>query len=1192
MRKSRSLTCTVLTSSFLLALFVALGWPAGAAAETATAEVSTAEPLLSFRDHDFELGAGRTVAAQWGTLEVPELRGDPASRRLSLALVRLPSTATEPGPPIIFLAGGPGSSGIDAGRGSWGTLFDALRQQGDVLLLDQRGTGRSRPTSVCRQSWSHPLDQPLSRETALAEIRRQARDCVAGLRAEGTAVEAYNPIEIADDIEDLRRALGVPQVDLLATSFGSYLALATLRRHEDSLRRLVLLGVVGPDQTLKSPRLVEARLAQIGGDDVLDGADASLAGRVGQVLGSLEMAPTTSAFDPLSNQEVELRVGAFDLQLATVRGLGGRRSLARLDEVYNQLTDGEFSPLANDLRAVRRQWLGHLMPYAVICSAGSSAERRQEVLAQAQETALGRTLDFPFPEICDDLGIGLAAPELLQPIASAKPVLMVSGTADVRTPLENAEQVLAGLPNGRHLIVDGAGHGNDLLFAAPAVAGEISAFLAGQEISSQRLRAEPLWRQVPAPPTTKIKPVVETLHGTEIRDPYRWLEDEVDLETKLWIQRQNRYTDSVLQVLPGRQALSRHFEDLLRVETVGRPWQRGERSIYQRRRPQQEFSSIVLRQGGAAEEVLIEPSAATGTAAGVRILDVSADGALLAYAVFASGADEIEIAFYDVDERRTLDRRLPRARYFGLAILPGNRELYYGREKDESSGAGLFLHRLGSDPQTDAQVFGQDYGRGSTVWGQLSDDGRYLVAHALDATQRGVDVFVQDLAGGGEMLEVVRGIDAKFYGGVLGGRLILQTDWQAPQGRIFSVDPARPGPENWQELVPERDGAVIRTVFGAAGRLFVEYLENVQSRLAVFDLTGREVGEVRLPTIGTVDGIRGRWEEDEVFFTFSSFHLPPAVYRYRASSGEVDPWHRAELPIDAVSVDAGDLEIRQVRYASADGTAVPMFLIHRRGLRLDGSHPTLLRGYGGFGTSLTPSFNQEVAAWVQRGGVYAVANVRGGGELGSDWHLAGMREHKQRSFDDFIAAAEWLIARRYTRPAKLALTGHSNGGLLVAAAATQRPDLFRAVVCSHPLLDMLRYNQFLAARFWIAEYGTSQKQKYFEPLYAYSPYHRLDESQRQPAMLFITAADDTRVAPLHARKMTARMQALAAADRPVLLRHHDRAGHSGQGMSTRGRIAELTDTMSFLLWQLGELGEPGGAGDAETGQTAAADWAP
>lgn len=1148
-----------------------LPWASAWLLAAGLAMAAAAEPSpnrLAFEPSLFTALDGQEIAAEQGRLTVPEDRSRPEARSIELALVRFPAVTPRPGPPVVYLAGGPGSSGIDSARGSRLPLLLALREIGDVIALDQRGTGSSAPSLICQESWTHPRDQPLDPERTLTVIRERARSCAEMLEQQGTNLSAYNANAIADDLEDLRQALGVPQISLLATSYGTHLALAAIRRHEASIHRAVLMGVVGPDHTLKLPATIQRRLEELGrlnGYPETESGAPTFPAAVETVLARLAEEPVTvKAIDPLAGQEVELRVGKFDLQLATIQALGNDHSAARLPSAYRLMLDGDFSSLAPAMLKARKGWLGRAMPYAVICASGASDERWRAVTEQETRTALGRWLDFPFPDVCQSWGVPDLGPEFRSPLSSQVPVLLISGSHDVRTPPENADEVLKGFPRGHHLVVEGAGHGDDLLLSSPGLGEQISRFLQGQALSAERAQALPLWERLSPPPATRAESFSESLHGVEVADPYRWLEDPSP-DTRLWIELQNRHADAVLGILPGRDRLRQHLSSLLRVDAIGLPWVRGGRYFFSRRRADQELAVIVMREGEQGEDqVLIDPHPLSGDESlSVRILDVSDDGRWLVYGAQKGGEDEIEVRLFDVARRQTLAERLPRARYFGVSLTSGGQGMYYSREG--SKGARIAFHRLGTDPATDLEIFGEGYGRGTVLWANLSDDGRYLVIHVFNTTRKS-EVYVQNLAAGGEILKVVDDLPETFYGGVLGDQLVLHTQWDAPRGRVLVADPDHPDRARWREIIPEHETAVIQSVFGAGGKLFVTYLEGSRTQVRLFDLAGHELGEIPLPAVGTLNGIRGQWHRNEIYLAFSSFHIPPTVYRYDAAQGRSEVWARAGAPIDSEK-----FESRQVWYRSQDGTSVPMIVIYPKDVKLDGSRPTLLTGYGGFGTSLTPSFNEETAAWIDRGGVYAIANVRGGGELGEQWHQAAVREKKQSSFDDFIAAAEWLIAEGYTRPEKLAISGHSNGGLLVAAAMTQRPELFRAVICSHPVLDMLRYNKFTAGKFWLPEYGSPDMPDAFKYLYAYSPYHRIDRGKEYPAVLFVTGEGDTRVAPLHARKMTARMQASATAERPVLLRYHAQAGHSGAGISRSLRIEELTDTLSFLFWQLGEL---------------------
>ncbi|HZU32756.1 MAG TPA: prolyl oligopeptidase family serine peptidase, partial [Candidatus Angelobacter sp.] len=396
--------------------------------------------------------------------------------------------------------------------------------------------------------------------------------------------------------------------------------------------------------------------------------------------------------------------------------------------------------------------------------------------------------------------------------------------------------------------------------------------------------------------------------------------------------------------------------------------------------------------------------------------------------------------------------------------------------------------------------------------------------------------------------------------------------WKAPKWRCLEVDLKNPGtPEKWREVIPEGD-AVLEGVSAVGGKLVARTIQNVLPHLRVLEPSGKLVREIQLPSLGSVSEPTGRWNSNEAFYSFTSYHIPTTIYRYDLATGKQAVWSQLKVPFDS-----SKYEVKQVWYPSKDGTKIPMFLAHAKGLKLDGNNPVLLGGYGGFNVSSTPAFSALAAEWMAHGGVFAVANLRGGGEFGEAWHHAGMLEKKQNVFDDFIAAAEWLIQNKYTTPAKLAIRGGSNGGLLVGAVMTQRPDLFGAVICSYPLLDMIRYQYFLVARYWVPEYGSSENPEQFKYIYAYSPYHHVKAGTKYPAVLFISGDSDTRVAPLHARKMTALMQsATAGSDKPILLHYDTTAGHSG-GTPVGKQIENTTDELSFLFWQLGMSSEKNGS---------------
>jgi prolyl oligopeptidase len=666
------------------------------------------------------------------------------------------------------------------------------------------------------------------------------------------------------------------------------------------------------------------------------------------------------------------------------------------------------------------------------------------------------------------------------------------------------------------------------------------------------------------PPETRTADVVETIHGVEVADPYRWLEDQDAPETRRWIDRQNAYTDSRLDDLPGRDALREQVAAVLQTDTVGIPRVRAGRYFYEKRLADQDLGVIYMRDGRDGEDrVLLDPHGLSEDhSVSVDLQEISDDGRIVAYSVRDGGQDEVEIRFLDVDRDRELADRLPKGRYYGLEMTPdsaaGDLHLFYARHSAE--GPRIYEYETGRGERV---IFGDGHGPGELMFPILSPDGRWLALNvSFGSAGDRSDLYLMDLEAGRSAVPVAVDKGARFRGAVLDGRVVMETNWKAPNNRVLVAPATAPAEANWDEIVPERRRAVLDDVTAVAGRLYLRYLRDVSFRVEAVDLEGRKMEGLEVEKLGSVFGPVGTWESPELFYGVASFHVPTTVYRYDAESGERWEWDRVELP-----VDTRDFEVQQRFFVSEDGTRVPMFLVHPRGIELDGSHPTLLTGYGGFNLSLTPRFSATTALWVSRGGVYAVANLRGGGEYGEEWHQAGMLERKQNVFDDFAAAAEFLVSEGFTSPDKLAVQGGSNGGLLVGALVTQRPELVEAAIISYPLLDMIRYQQFLVARFWVPEYGSSEDPEQFPYLLAYSPYHNVEDGAAYPATLLLTGDNDTRVDPLHARKMAARLQAAQGADAPVLLRYHTSAGHVG-GQPVADQIEDMTDMLSFLEWQL------------------------
>jgi prolyl oligopeptidase len=666
-----------------------------------------------------------------------------------------------------------------------------------------------------------------------------------------------------------------------------------------------------------------------------------------------------------------------------------------------------------------------------------------------------------------------------------------------------------------------------------------------------------------APPPTRTDNVSELLHGVEVTDPYRWLEDQQSPETREWIDAQNEYTQSILSFLPGRAALRHELESLMRIDDIDSPIHRNGRFFFTKRLADQDLDVVYMREDlTGADVALVDPHPLSPDHnISVQLMGASPDGRLIAYGLREGGEDEVALRILDVDTKKDLPDRFPKGRYYSIMITKPRTGFYYGRY--DSLGERIYYHSMGSDPAGDNMVFGEGYAPEMGISVDLSEDDRYLlftVYHGSAA--RKTEVYFQDLGRDGDVETIVNDVDAKFEGRIGGSRLFLHTTWKAPNGKIIGVDLENPSRENWIEIIPETKEVI--SDFALAGqRLMVKYLYNVIPSIKVYEPDGTYLTAIDPLHIGWLGSLGGRWQDKEAFYSYSTYHIPKEIYLYDVGTLTPTIWAQVEIPIDA-----GEFEVKQVWYETSDGTRIPMFVAHRAGLELDGSAPTLLTGYGGFNSSMLPYYSSRAALWIKAGGVYAVPNLRGGGEFGDEWHRAGILEKKQNTFDDFIAAAEWLIENGYTSSEKLAIMGGSNGGLLVGAALTQRPDLFKTVVCTYPLLDMVRYHKFLVARWWVPEYGSSEDPQQFKYLHEYSPYHNVTEGTEYPAVLFITGDSDTRVDPLHARKMTALLQAATGSDEPVLLDYDTTAGHAG-GRPLSKRIEDATDRMLFLFWQLG-----------------------
>ncbi len=712
-------------------------------------------------------------------------------------------------------------------------------------------------------------------------------------------------------------------------------------------------------------------------------------------------------------------------------------------------------------------------------------------------------------------------------------------------------------------------------FSKVWVGGLAAMLLAGANLAAQNHPGGGAAPAPPAPPKVKVDTVTDTLHGRKLEDPYRYLENGDDPATQQFGRDQYSYTRAVLDPLPGREKIRTRLAELLAIGTLGTPQPAGKFYFYTRRDAGQNQPVLYVREGvGGKDRALVDVNKMSADA--TVALDwwvPSEDGKYLAYWTSPSGTEHSMVRILETATGRLLDEEIYVGRGRSLAWKPDNSGFYYARfPKKGTVPAGeevynprIFYHALGARPDgaSDPMVFGE--GLHPQHWPSvaLSEDGRWMLINIFQGWTK-TELKIKDLKSNGPFVAVTEGKDFLYQATVYKDSLYIHTNEDAPRYQVFRVDAATPARANWKEIVPERD-IVLQNLNLIGGKLIAGYERNASSLVEVLSLDGKPIGDAALPTIGTVDTFGGQWNSKEAFFNFVSYTVPPTVFRYDIASGKTSQWGQVSAP-----VDSSPYEVNQVWFKSKDGTKVPMFVVHKKGLKRDGRNPTVLFGYGGFQVSMTPQFRRSVYLWLESGGIWAEANLRGGSEFGEDWHRAGMLEKKQNVFDDFIAAAEYLIAEKYTDREHLAINGGSNGGLLVGAVMTQRPELFRAVVCAVPLLDMLRYQNFQIAKLWIPEYGSAEDPKQFDFLYAYSPYHHVKDGAKYPAVIFTTAESDTRVDPLHARKMAARMQAAASngSDRPILLRIEPKAGH-GQGKPVSKQIEEGTDTWSFLFWQLG-----------------------
>lgn len=680
----------------------------------------------------------------------------------------------------------------------------------------------------------------------------------------------------------------------------------------------------------------------------------------------------------------------------------------------------------------------------------------------------------------------------------------------------------------------------------------------------------------PTYPTTRREAHVDTYHGETVADPYKWLEDPDSAESRSWIDAQNELVRAHLEPLPMRGRMQTRLRELWNYERFGLPSERGGRWFMSRNDGLQNQSVLYVSEAadGRGERVLLDPNTLSkdGTVA-LNGTALSDDGRYLAYGTSDGGSDWTVWHVRDVASGADLADELRWVKFSGASWTKDGKGFFYSRYDAPAPGAELqavnrnqklWFHAVGTPQSQDVLVYERPDHPEWSFGGTVTDDGRWLVISVGEGTDPRNRLFVDDLAQPGwSVVELIPEFDASFdLVDSDGATLWLMTDLAAPRGRVIAVDTRKPARASWREVVAQR-AEKLEGVSFVGGQFLCRYLKDARSLVTVHAKDGRFVREVALPGVGTAAGFAGRASDKETFYSFSSFTSPAALWRYDLASGASSPFRTPKLTFDPALYVT-----EQVFYASKDGTQVPMFLSYKRGLERNGSHPVLLYGYGGFNISLTPTFSPARLAWMEQGGVYAVANLRGGGEYGVEWHQAGTKLRKQNVFDDFIAAGEWLVAQRWTRPERLAINGGSNGGLLVGAVLNQRPDLFGAAIPAVGVMDMLRFESWTIGWAWASDYGSVKNADEYRALRAYSPYHNAQPGTRYPAVMVVTADHDDRVVPAHSFKYAAAMQHAQAGSAPVLIRIDVRAGH-GAGKPTGKQIEQAADEIAFLCRALG-----------------------
>jgi len=673
-------------------------------------------------------------------------------------------------------------------------------------------------------------------------------------------------------------------------------------------------------------------------------------------------------------------------------------------------------------------------------------------------------------------------------------------------------------------------------------------------------------------PETATVDTVTDYFGIRVADPYRWLENDTSAGTGAWVIAENAVTNEYLSQIPYREKVRARLEKIWNFPKYGVPFREGEYYYFFKNDGLQNQSVLYIRKGiGGAPEVLLDPNTFSedGTVA-LSDLSVSHDARYMAYTIARSGSDWNEIHILEIDGKKELPDILKWVKFSGMAWQKDG--FYYSRYDEPAKGQEysgknefhkVFYHKVGTRQEEDVLVYRNPAYPLRNYTASVTEDEHFLILYETESTS-GNAMYCKDLTKkGAPFLPLVTGFEND-YGVIdnLGGLLLVLTNCNAPKQQLVLIDPAKPDSGNWKVIIPEQED-VLQGVNLAGDRIIAVSMHKAASKAMAYDYDGKPVGEMALPAVGTLSGFNGKKGDSVAFYGFTSFTFPNTLYKYQVFSNQSEVYISPELDFDP-----GKFEVKQVEYPSKDGTMITMFIVHRKGLHLNGDNPALLYCYGGFNVSITPAFSISRLAFIEQGGVYAVPNLRGGGEYGEDWHKAGTLERKQNVFDDFIAAAEYLIREKYTSSRKLAIMGASNGGLLVGACMTQRPELFKVAIPQVGVMDMLRYHKFTIGWAWATDYGTSETKEGFDYLIKYSPLHNIRPGVSYPATIAVSADHDDRVVPAHTFKFIAALQAANAGPNPVLVRIETKAGHGG-GKPTSKIIDEYGDVWSFLFWNLG-----------------------